>query len=279
MNFEQTYSILDFIKTNINYFIKHNIDNAKFETELILCSVLQCDTIDLYTKNQKISKKDYLTIERYIKRRIDGEPIQYILKNSYFYGRGFFVNKDVLIPRFDSELIIDIAKQYQCMDNILDIGTGSGNLAITMAVENLAKNVVATDISKQQIKVAEHNKKKICPEKNINFIIDDFFNSNINQKFDIIISNPPYIPKNKMNELDDLVKNHEPNNALTDGNDGYNFYKQFSALGKRLLKNNGFMLLEIGVNNKIAELKKIFSNSTMEIFNDFNDIPRVIKIY
>jgi len=259
--------------------MKHNIDNAKFETELILCSVLQCDTIDLYTKNQKISKKDYLTIKRYIKRRIDGEPIQYILKNSYFYGRRFFVNKDVLIPRFDSELIIDIAKQYRSMDNMLDIGTGSGNLAITMAVENLAKNIVATDISKQQIKVAEHNKKKICPEKNINFITDDFFNSNINHQFDIIISNPPYIPKNAINELDALVKNYEPINALTDGNDGYNFYKQFAVSGKKLLRNNGFMLLEIGVNNKTNELKKIFSNYAIEIFNDLNDIPRVIKIY
>jgi release factor glutamine methyltransferase len=257
----------------------YNIDNAKFETELILCSLLQCDKIDLYTKNQKISQKDCLIIESYIKRRIAGEPIQYILKNSYFYGRGFFVNENVLIPRFDSELIIDIAKKYGCVDNILDVGTGSGNLAITIAAENLAKNIVATDISKQIIKVAEYNKKKLCPEKNINFIIDDFLNSTINQQFDMIISNPPYIPKNEINKLDDIVKKYEPIKALTDGKDGYNFYKKFSVVGKKILKNNGVMLLEIGINNKINELKKIFCNYTIEIFKDLNDIPRVIKIY
>ena len=279
MNFDQTSSILDFIKINTKYLIEHNIDNAKLEIELILCALLKCDKIDLYTNNLKIYKKDYSTIQTYIKRRINGEPIQYILKNSYFYGRGFFVNDNVLIPRFDSELIIDIAKRHGCMNNILDVGTGSGNLAITIAAENLANNIVATDISKQQIQVAEHNNKKICPEKKINFIIDDFFNSNINQQFDMVISNPPYIPKNEIDKLNDLVKNYEPLNALTDGNDGYDFYKQFSALGKRLLNKNGVMLLEIGVNNNIEELKKIFSNYTLKLFNDLNNIPRVIKIY
>ena len=95
----------------------------------------------------------------------------------------------------------------------------------------------------------------------------------------MIVSNPPYIPKSELKNLDNLVQDNEPNNALTDGNDGYTFYKKFADLGSELLNDNGTMLLEIGINNDINLLKKIFCNYTIEPFNDLNKIPRVIKIY
>ena len=279
MNDNHTYPILDIIKSNIQYLMSHNIENAKLEVELILCDVLKCDKIDLYIKPPIINKSDYKIISDYINQRIDGEPIQYILGNSYFYGQKFLVNPHVLIPRFDSELIIELLTKHEYSNDLLDVGTGSGNLAITIITQNLAKNVIATDISNHQIDVAQYNKIQICPHSNIDFVIDNFLNSELDQKFDTIISNPPYIPKSEMNKLDDVVKNYEPSNALTDGGNGYIFYKQFAKLGPKLLKEDGVMFLEIGINNQIAHLKKIFKNYHIKIFNDLNNIPRVLKIY
>ena len=272
--------MIDFIKSNTNYFLKNNIENAKLEIELIISATLSCNRIDLYTKiNDKPNKNELDMIAHYMQRRVLGEPIQYILQYAPFYGRNFFVTKDVLIPRFDTELIIDILKKYPPSSKLLDVGTGSGNLAITIEKEKLAKNIIATDISEIQLNIARHNQKNIYPQSKINFIIDDFLISKITTKFDVIISNPPYIPANEIRQLNNLVKNNEPLDALTDKNDGYLFYKKFASYGRTILKNNGFMLLEIGINNKINKLKKIFDNYDLKIFNDLNKIPRVIKVY
>ena len=276
-NFKNS-SIFDIIQYYTCYLKEHNIQNPKLESELILCDLLQCNKIDLYTKTQPINKIDFNIISEYIKRRIEGEPIQYILGKAYFYGNQFKVNPHVLIPRFDSEVLIDILKQYKHANDLLDVGTGSGNLAITIAKEQLARNIMATDISEQQLQIAKYNNNYIYPEKKIHFIVDDFLNSNLNQKFDIIVSNPPYIPKNELKNLDATVKNYEPENALTDGSDGYSFYRQFSKLGPSLLKDNGSIFLEIGINNNPKILKNIFNDYKINIFNDLNNIARIIQL-
>ena len=272
--------MIDLIKSNTNYFLENNIPNAKLEVELIISNILKCNRIDLYTKiNISINKKKMNIITNYTQRRVAGEPIQYILWNAPFYGNNFFVSKDVLIPRFDTELIIDILKKYPPSKKLLDVGTGSGNLAITIEKEKLAEHIIATDISKSQLDIAKYNQNNINPNSKINFIIDDFLLSKITETFNVIISNPPYIPIEEIHQLNDLVKNNEPLNALTDGNDGYLFYKKFASYGHTILKKNGFMLLEIGINNKLEELKRIFKNYNLEIFKDLNQIPRVIKVY
>ena len=272
--------MVEFIKSSINKILINNSYNAKIEIELILQKVLACNRIDLYTKVNLVPNKEQLyIISDYIQRLQSGEPVQYILNQAPFYGSTFFVNKEVLIPRFDTELIIEVLKQNQPANDLLEIGTGSGNIAITIAKENLSDNILATDISEDKISIAKYNNQKITPKSNIKFIIDDFFNSTIVEKFDVIVSNPPYIPKNKINTLDKLVKNNEPLNALSDDNDGYDFYRQFSSSGNRLLKKNGFMLLEIGVDNNLEKLEHIFSNYRLEVFKDLNKISRIIKIY
>ena len=278
MNNFKNSSVFDIIQYYTCYLKEHNIENAKFESELILCELLTCNKIDLYTKTQPINKIDFNLISEYINRRIKGEPIQYILEKAYFYGNQFKVNPHVLIPRFDSEVLIDILKKYRCVNDLLDVGTGSGNLAITIAKEQLANNIIATDISEKQLKIAKYNNHNIYPEKTIHFIVDDFLNSNLNQKFDIIVSNPPYIPKNELKNLDGTVKNHEPKNALTDGGDGYSFYRQFAKLGPHLLKDNGSIFLEIGINNSPTMLKNIFNDYKINIFNDLDNIARIIQL-
>ena len=271
----KNFSMFDFIKSNSS-----NTNHTKKEIELIIQEVLKCNKIDLYTNKALIPNKKQLQIILYYIEQINsGKPIQYVLNKSPFYGRDFFINKNVLIPRFDTELIIEILKKNGPYSDLLEIGTGSGNIAITIAKEKLAKNILATDISNKKLSIAKHNKKIICPKSKIKLIVDDFFNSNINEKFDVIVSNPPYIPKNRINGLDASVKNHEPIDALTDGEDGYKFYKQFSKWGKTRLKERGFILLEIGVDNELSKLHDIFSDYRLDVFNDINQIPRVIKIY
>jgi len=279
MNSRQTFSMVEFIKSNSKNIFNDNMHNPKLGIELIIQKVLECNRIDLYTKTNLIPNREQLRIiSNFIQDLESGVPIQYILNQAPFYGRNFFVNKNVLIPRFDTELIIEIFKKYKLCDNLLEIGTGSGNIAITIAKEKLAKNILATDISEEKISIARYNKKKICPKSKIRFIIDDFMNSRITEKFDVIISNPPYIPINEINKLDVLVKNNEPIDALTDGNDGYDFYRKFASYGNGILKNDGFMLLEIGINNQLKKLHNIFCDYKLEVFNDLNNIPRVIKI-
>ena len=262
--------------------IELNSENNRYkiEIELILQRVLKCKKIDIYlNKDLILDEEKNQIINDYIKQLKKGKPIQYILNNAPFFGRNFFVDKNVLIPRFDTELIIDILLKQSPCNSLLEIGTGSGNIAITIAEENLAKYILATDICKKKISIAKHNKKKLSPQSNIEFILDDFFNTNINQKFDVIVSNPPYIPKLEINNLNKLVRMNEPLDSLTDGDDGYSFYKHFALCGKIFLNKNGFMLLEIGINNKLNELYEIFSDFSLEVFKDLNEIPRVLKVF
>ena len=277
MGIAKDFSLVDFIKSNSS-----DQADLKHQIELIIQNMVRCERIDLYTNDDlNISEVQLQKISSQIVRIKEGNPIQYVLNSAPFYGRDFFVTEEVLIPRFDTELIIDILHQHGPCNQLLEIGVGSGNIAITIAEENLATNIIGTDISDNKISIANYNKKIICPNAQINFFVDDFFNSTLssNQKFDIIVSNPPYIPLSKINQLDKLVRDHEPTNALTDGHEGYRFYEQFAIIGKKLLEENGFMLLEIGIDNKLEYLYDIFSNYNIKVYDDLNNIPRVIKIY
>lgn len=277
MGIAKDFSLVDFIKSNSS-----DQTDLKHQIELIIQNIARCERIDLYTNDDlNISEVQLQKISSQIVRIKEGNPIQYVLNSAPFYGRNFFVTEEVLIPRFDTELIIDILHQHGPCNQLLEIGVGSGNIAITIAEENLATNIIGTDIADNKISIANYNKKIICPNAQINFFVDDFFNSTLssNQKFDIIVSNPPYIPLSKINQLDKLVRDHEPTNALTDGHEGYRFYEQFAIIGKNLLEENGFMLLEIGIDNKLEYLYDIFSNYNIKVYDDLNNIPRVIKIY
>ena len=277
MGTTEPFSLINFIKS-------HSSDqkDLKHQIELIIQNIMGCEKIDLYTNDDlNISDAQLKKISSQVYRIKDGEPIQYVLNSAPFYGRNFFVTEQVLIPRFDTELIIDILNRNGLCNQLLEIGVGSGNVAITIAKENLAKNIIGTDISDKKISIANHNKNIICPDAQIKFIVDDFFNSMLSydEKFDVIVSNPPYIPLSKINHLDRVVREHEPISALTDGEKGYRFYEQFAMIGKKLLNENGFMLLEIGIDNKLKYLYDIFSNYNIKVYDDLNNIPRVIKIY
>ena len=194
-------------------------------------------------------------IEEAKNRLISGEPVQYIIGNVDFYKSNFIVNKNVLIPRFETEELVDntIKKAKHYFKNkidILDIGTGSGAIAISLKKE-LDSNVYATDISKDALSVAKENAKR--NNVDINFINTNIYDG-INNKFDIVISNPPYIAYDE--EIEKIVKDNEPNIALYADNNGLYFYEEILKNIKSIIKEKYLIAFEIGESQYI-DIKKI----------------------
>ena len=180
-----------------------------------------------------------------IERLQNGEPVQYIVGNVNFYGNEIKVNKNVLIPRFETEELVEytisyIKKMFKEKINIIDLGTGSGCIAITLK-KKINSNVSAIDISKEALEVAKENAKKNKVE--IDFIQNDMLD-NISNKFDVIISNPPYISKNE--EIQDIVRKNEPSLALYADNEGLYYYEKIIKQAKKNLKEKSIIAFEIG---------------------------------
>tara|TARA_B100001250_G_scaffold180888_1_gene155575 strand:- start:871 stop:1725 length:855 start_codon:yes stop_codon:yes gene_type:complete len=274
------WRIIDLINWSTDYFKSNKIENPKREIEWFLCEILQCERIDLYIRFEEILHKSNLDkFKHMINQRVSGEPFQHIINKASFYGRDFFVNNTVLIPRPDTEIIIDIIKKNKCVDSILDVGTGSGCIAITIFLEKLANNVYATDISDTAIKTAQYNMEK-HQSNAIKIAKHDFLNQQFKTKFDIVVSNPPYISKSQLKSLQQEVKNYDPEIALTDGLDGYSFYERFGQQFNNLLNSNGYMLLEFGGNQQKETIKSIFKKNNLrtEFFKDLQNDWRIVKI-
>jgi len=227
----------------------NNIKNSKLDSELILSKVLNRTREEILVNfSDKINQNQINKFNNYLIRRKKKEPISYILGFKHFWKYKFFINKSVLIPRPDTEIIIEEA--LKCIPNdrskkILDVGTGSGCIIISLLKERKKSTATALDISKKALKVAKTNAKLHHLENKINFInIDiDKYKSN---KYDLIISNPPYISSIVLSRLDDDVKLYEPKLAISGGFDGYREIKRVIEKSTRLLKINGKLIIEIG---------------------------------
>lgn len=218
-------------------------------------------------------------IKKAYKRLNNGEPVQYIVGNVDFYGINIKVNKNVLIPRFETEELVDntiklINKFFYKKINILDIGTGSGCISIALK-NNINCDIVATDISKKALKVAKENAKGL----DINFVNTNLYDK-INDKFDVIISNPPYISKNE--KIMDIVYNNEPLNALFAEKDGLYFYEEILKNIKNILKDKFIIAFEIGESQaeKITNIvNKYLDNVKIIIKKDMQNRDRMLFIH
>ena len=269
----------DCIALASKYLTNHNITNAKKEIEWFLCKELNCNTIDLYL-NDKFTIQDIniFNLNEFITRRKAKEPFQYILGSATFYGRDFLVNKNVLIPRPETEVIIEIIKKNK-FEKALEIGSGSGCIGITLILEKIINQIEMFEISNLASSIALQNVKKFnISNEYINFIKGDFFSYNDFKKYDLIVSNPPYISNQEFHDLDDTVKNFEPKKALCDNDNGLLFYERFAELGVKILNSEGMMLLEFGGQNQVNSLKNIFKDYNTTIFKDLSNRPRIIKV-
>ena len=267
----------------INYYAQRlnslGINNAKNEIIWYLEFKKLTNRHNIYLNNDLgIYKKIKNSIRYFFQLRKQHKPFQYIIKSSSFYNRDFYINKNVLIPRPESETFIEILKN-KIYNNVLEIGTGSGVLSISLSLEMIGKNFIATEISSKALYVAKKN-IKYYNIKNIQLKKHNILKDNIKKKFDLIISNPPYISKQDYNVLPKHIKCYEPEIALTDNSNGLIFYKNFAQIAKNNLNSNGIMILEIGKINSMKKIQKIFINNNFntEFVKDQNDDYRLIII-
>ena len=235
----------------------------------------------------ELSARQYKEFQNYLKDYKNSKPVAYILRNKEFYGRNYLVTQDTLIPRPETELLIDQALGYinHCekeIVTILDIGTGSGCIPITLAAESKKKlNITSIDISIKALNVARKNKKTLIPKvfpSKILFKEADIFSFSSGKSFDLIISNPPYIPESGFKLLDKGIIDFEPSKAFLGGKDGLKFYIRIEKILHSRLDDKGLCLLEIN-SELVNETVGIFSSKwDTKIFNDMQGLPRVISI-
>jgi release factor glutamine methyltransferase len=277
-------TVLEALNTASDYLNKKGINSARLNSELLLTSILNCKRLDLYLSFERPLQKNEIDIYReLLKRRSTFEPLQYIIGKVEFYGLEFEVNPSVLIPRPETELlveaVIELLKKHES-PSILDIGSGSGNISIALAKNIPACKIVGLDISEEAIETAKRNAKLNEVENQLMFVKKNILNGlEIGEnKFDVVVSNPPYISAAEFLNLDPELRLYEPRFALTDENDGLSFYRKISALSKSLLKNNGKIFFEIGVGQS-EEVKRILLDNdykSIVIKKDFSDIERII---
>ncbi|MEL1230047.1 MAG: peptide chain release factor N(5)-glutamine methyltransferase [Candidatus Neomarinimicrobiota bacterium] len=280
----KVWRIVDLIQWSESYFREKSHQNPRLEIEWMLCSLLNCERLDLYMRfDEPLSGSQLSTLRGWVKRRTKNEPLQYITESCEFYGREFFVDKRVLIPRPETERLIDEAIKsikHVRSPNIFDIGTGSGCIAITLAKEIKNSNVIGIDKSIMSLQVAKKNSAELNVE-NVMFLEMDILNQYPKEKFDLVISNPPYVPNKEIPGLMKDVKDFEPEIALTDFDDGLTFYKRISKIIPHILKDDSSCILELGLGNHPEKVLSIFKESgysNMEIFDDYNGDKRVLSI-
>ena len=270
----------DIVKKGYQLLKKANIDNAKQEMYWFIKDKLSISSEKQILENIILNKFQINLVENFLKRRISGEPYQYIINKVSVYGYDFLINKHTLIPRPETELIIEVVKKTGTYNSCLDVGTGSGNIAITLVKEKLVKKVDAIDISKDALKVAHKNCKK-HQINNICFYNVDFFNFTLNTKYDLVVSNPPYISLEDYVALDRQIKFYEPKIALTDGEQGLSFYRFFAKKLKQILKPKGQLVFEIGLENTQETINDLFIKEGYKCNweKDLNGDYRVCRVY
>ncbi len=283
-NPQKIWRVIDLLKWGEQYFSDNNFDNPRKEIEILLQDVLECNRVDLYLRFEEPLGKNQLKILReWVQRRKNREPIQYITGNAGFYNLVLNVTPDVLIPRPESERLVEALLSTVDKDekiSILDIGTGSGCLALSIGKELPHASILGIDNSKKAISLSKLN-AEMLEIGNVNFKEMDFLNNTLKEKFDIIISNPPYIPKEEMVSLMLEVKKFEPYSALTDSADGLTFYHKITEISQNIINANGWIFLEVGLGEHPNRAKQIFMNDkfkNVELIKDYNGDDRVLKV-
>jgi len=265
------------------------------ETELLFTEILNCNRMSLYiNKDLRLGKRESALVSAVLKRRVAGQPLQYILGKTEFMGLEFKVTPEVLIPRPETEVLVEIvlrlASSALCKKislpagnsglDILDLGTGSGCIAVSLAKFISQARITATDNSQKALEVARFNASMNAVSDKVRFIHSDLFSNHKLRSisYDVIVSNPPYIPTTEIEDLPVEVR-CEPHIALNGGKDGLNFYRSIVNQAYDYLKAGGFLVMEMGYNqyediNKIIKLSGKFK--LIDTVKDYNNIKRVI---
>lgn len=284
-------TVLELLNGSTNYLKDHGIENPRLNAELLLARSLKLSREQLYTHFQsQIKQEEEEALEELIQRRVSGEPLQYILEHQEFWSIDFEVNPRVLIPRPETELLVEqglsiLSKiSFIQTPSVLEIGTGSGAIAIALAKEMKDIFLVATDISRDALILAKENAKSASVLDRIEFVNGDLFGplrpSKERNVFDLILSNPPYINRRRISTLPKEVKDHEPIIALDGGEDGLAFYRRIIPEAPSYLREGGWLLLEValGQSRIVSEMMEEGGNFFKpESIPDLSGIGRVVK--
>jgi len=277
-------TVLESIKLSTDFLAGKGIESPRTNAELMLADIIECKRLDLYLLfDRPLNEIELQRYREYIKRRSGFEPLQYILGKVEFYGLELKVNKSVLIPRPETELLVEnIINQFSKEKNlkILDIGCGSGNISIALAVHLDSTDIMTTDICEEALQLAQTNAEKHNVSNRIKFIHHDILKNDLNNfpMFDIIVSNPPYVSKESFSSLQREIKNFEPRNAVTDEDDGYTFYKTIANKASTRLTANGKLFFEIALGQS-DEVRRILDQNhfiNIKVIKDYQKIDRIV---
>ncbi len=258
--------------------------SARLDAEVLLSRYLQINRTDLYTRNDRALPADALSgFARWVERRLRREPVAYIVGSKEFWSLTFDVTPAVLIPRPDTEIIVEevLAEAKHCAGDcrILEIGTGSGAISITLAREIKGAFIVATDISPAAVQIAGHNARRLGVGDRIAFLVGDMCQP-VSGRFDVVVSNPPYIADAEFRNLPVDVAGYEPETALRAPGDGTAFHGELITGARYLLKKGGWLFMEIG-NSQRAHIEKLFRESnqydSIDFRKNYSGIDRVAK--
>jgi len=249
----QTWRIVDVLKWSKDFLFNKGIESPQIEVEWMLRDVLNCSRIDIYLNHERpLSAGELSTFKKILVERVTGKPLQYILGYTEFMGYKIRVNRHVLIPRPETEIIVEkvlyiLTKDRNSNPQVLDVGTGSGCIAISIAAACQKCSVLALDISHEALDLAKQNAELNKVSDRIRFvkkdILNDFPDTGL---FNIIVSNPPYVDGEYWDNLPDTVKKYEPEIALRPNGDSLIFYRRLSQLATRHLTADGVLAVEIG---------------------------------
>ena len=268
----------EIIKFGSNLLKEKKISSFILDSEILLSKTLNKTRENiLINLDQKINSKNISAFKEYLLRRSYNEPIAYIMGEKEFWSKKFYVNKGTLIPRPETELLVDkILKIYQGKKiSILDIGTGSGCIIISILSSLKNSNGIGIDISKNAILTAKKNALKHKLTKRVKFL-NKSLNNIFSKKFDLIVSNPPYIGSKDIKNLSDDIKRYEPRIALDGGNDGLDLIKKVIYKSKYILKTKGMLALEIG-NEQFIKVSKILIDNNFRIKNVVKDYKTNVR--
>lgn len=282
---KSVWTIMKILNWTKQYFESKGVENPRLDAEVLLCAVLKCQRITLYVDFERpLSEEELAKYREYVQRRGNFEPLAYILGEKAFMRNSFKVNKATLVPRPETELLVEsITRAAKVLKpdgdvKILDIGTGSGAIIVSLLDYLPQAKGVGVDISVDALIVAKENADNIGVSGRIGFVRSDIFSKlPLEKKFDIIVSNPPYIPAADMKDLDKDVQ-QEPRGALDGGADGLDFYRRITAEAAQHLADEGLLAFEVGIKQAEAVAKLCLDNgfSKTGVRKDYAGIDRMV---
>lgn len=278
-------TVLEAIKKSTEFLDKKGIESPRINAELLLASIMKCKRLDLYLKfDQPLDETETIEYREFVRRRSTFEPLQYIIGSVEFFNLSLKVNPDVLIPRPETELLVESVlnelKIYP-VKSILDIGTGSGAIAISLTKNLSGVKITAIDNSEKALNLAEENAVKNGLPGKIEFIRFNIEKDDFNKlkRFDVVVSNPPYVSMDEYKKLQNEITKFEPPSSVTDFHDGLSFYRIIIEKSVSLLNENGLLFFEIAKDSGDFVKKLLNQNnfSEIKIIKDYSGNDRIIR--